>query len=164
MVRRNIKKATISVKEQIYKTLIRPQLEYVFCTWSPWLKQDILQLEKVQRRAARFVYNNYWPTASVTERISTLNWETLEKRQEKARLCMLYKTINGLIKIPMDHYKSSTFTSTRSFHGQNLLLLSCRTDIYIYINIHFFLQLLDSGIPCLEKLLIHGHCNHLSNY
>ena len=31
--------------------------------------------------------------------ISTLNWETLEKRQEKARLYMLYKTINGLIKI-----------------------------------------------------------------
>ena len=49
MVRRNIKKASISVKEQIYKTLIRPQLEYVSCTWSPWLKQDILELEKVQR-------------------------------------------------------------------------------------------------------------------
>ena len=47
---------------------------------------------------------------SVTEMISTLNWVTLEKRREKARLCMLYKTINGLIKIPMDHYKSSTFS------------------------------------------------------
>ena len=76
MVRRNIKKAPISVKEQICKTLI-PQLEYASCTWSPWLKQDILELEKVQRRAAHFVYNNYWPTASVTE--ATLNWETLEK-------------------------------------------------------------------------------------
>ena len=79
MVRRNIKKAPISVKEQIYKTLIRPQLEYASCTWSPWLKQDILELEKVQSRAAHFVYNNYWPMASVTEMISTLNWETLEK-------------------------------------------------------------------------------------
>ena len=109
---------TDTVKEQIYKTLIRPQLEYVSCAWSPWLKQDILELEKVQRRVPRFVYNNYWPMASVTEMISTLNWETLEKRREKARLCMLYKTtINGLIKIPMDHYKSSTFTSTRSFHA-----------------------------------------------
>ena len=133
MVCRNIKKAPTSVKEQIFKTLIRPQLEYASCMWSPWLKQDILELEKVQRRAAHFVYNNYWPTASVTEMISTLNWETLEKRREKARLCMLYKTINGLIKIPMDYYKSSTFTSTRSFHGQILQLPSCRTDIYTEI-------------------------------
>ena len=59
MARRNIKKAPISVKEQIYKTLIRPQLEYASCMWSPWLKQDILELEKVQHHGARFVYNNY---------------------------------------------------------------------------------------------------------
>ena len=61
MVHRNIKKAPISVKEQIYKALIRPQLEYASCTWSPWLKQDILELEKVQHCAARFVCNNYGP-------------------------------------------------------------------------------------------------------
>ena len=48
-----------------------------------WLKQDILELEKVQRRAARFVNNNYWPMASVTEMIFTLNWETLEKPPPK---------------------------------------------------------------------------------
>ena len=42
---------------------------------------------------------------------------------------MLYKTI---IKIPMDHYETSTFTSTRSFHDQNLQLPNCRTDIYKY--------------------------------
>ena len=65
---------SISVKEKIYKTLIRPQLEYAYasCAWSPWLKQDISELKKVQRCAARFVYNNYWPMASVTEIISTL--------------------------------------------------------------------------------------------
>ena len=92
------KKAPISVKEQIYKTVIRPQREYASCVWAPWLKQDILELEKVQYHATRFVYNNYWPTAIVIEMISTFNWETLEKRREKACLCMLYKAINGLIK------------------------------------------------------------------
>ena len=68
MIHQNIKKAPISVKEKIYKTLIRPQLEHVSCAWSPWLKQDILELEKVQRRAAGFVYNNYWPMASVKQK------------------------------------------------------------------------------------------------
>ena len=60
----------------------------------------------MQHHAAHFVCNNYWPMASVTEMISTLNWGILERRHEKARLCMLYKAINGLIKIPMDHYKN----------------------------------------------------------
>ena len=84
MVRHNIKKAPISVKEQIYKILIRSQLEYASCMWSPWLVQDIFELKKVQHHAAHFACKNYWPTASVTEIISTLNWETLEKRREKA--------------------------------------------------------------------------------
>ena len=69
--------------EIISACLIRPQLEYASCAWSPWLKQDILELKKVQRHAAHFVFNNYWPTASVTEMISTLNWETLENVKER---------------------------------------------------------------------------------
>ena len=67
MIRRNIKKAPKPVREKLYQTLIRPQLEYASSAWSPWLKQelqDILELEKVQRRAAHFVHNNYWPLAS----------------------------------------------------------------------------------------------------
>ena len=73
IIRCNIKKAPKLVKEQIYQTLIRPQLEYAFTVWSPWLRWDILELEKVQCRAARFVHNNYWPSASVTYMISTLD-------------------------------------------------------------------------------------------
>ena len=88
MIHRNIKKAPKLVKEQIYQTLIRPQLEYASAAWSPWLKQDVLELEKVQRRAARFVHNNYWPSASVSQMISTLDWESLEARRQKhVRAC-----------------------------------------------------------------------------
>ena len=79
----------------------------------------------------------------------------------KSMTVYLYKTINDLIRIPMDHYKPSTFIYTRSFHDQNLLLHSCRTDIYIY---PFSPQQLDSGIPCLEMSLILDHYNHSSNY
>ena len=130
MIRCNIKKAPKLVKEQIYQTLIRPQLEYASTVWSPWLRQDIIELEKVQRHAAHFVYNNYWPSASVTQMISNLDWESFEARRQKARLNMLFKAINDLVEIPMEHYKFSTITTTRSFHGQNLLLPSSRTDIY----------------------------------
>ena len=102
--------------------------------WSLWLKQDILELEKVQCCAVRFVHNNYWSLASVTQMTSALGWETLEARRQKARLCMLFKTINGIIKVPFDHYKLQTPTtiSTRYSHDTNLSIPPPRTNVYKY--------------------------------
>ena len=108
--------------------MLRVIPKYASTFWSPWLRQDIIELEKVQHRAVRFVHNNYWPSVSVTQMISDLDWESLEAHHQKARLSMLFKAIINFIEIPMEHYKFSTITTTRSFHGQNLLLPSCRTS------------------------------------
>ena len=132
MMLRNFKKVPTSVKVHVYQTIIRPQLEYTSSAWSPWLKQDILELKKVQWCAARFVNNNDWPVASATEMISTLNWKTQENHHQKACLYMMYKAINGLVKISVDQYQPCTLTATRSSHGQNLLPPYCRTDVYIH--------------------------------
>jgi len=39
--------------------LVRPHLEYAAAAWDPYLLGDCKQLEKVQRRAARFVKRDY---------------------------------------------------------------------------------------------------------
>ena len=39
----------------LYKTLVRPHLEYGNSVWNPFLRQDIIKLEKVQRRATRMI-------------------------------------------------------------------------------------------------------------
>jgi hypothetical protein len=41
------------VKKQAYKFLVRPSLEYACSVWDPYTKENIIQLEQVQRRAAR---------------------------------------------------------------------------------------------------------------
>ena len=45
----------MSKGEGIYESLIRPHLEYASSVWDLYLAEDILELEKVQRRAARWV-------------------------------------------------------------------------------------------------------------
>ena len=58
-LRRNLAACPLDVKKSAYKGLVRPILEYGSSVWDPQsiLLQD--ELEKVQKRAARFVTCNY---------------------------------------------------------------------------------------------------------
>jgi len=47
-----------------WHSLVRPHLEYAAAAWDPYLVGDCKQLEKVQRRAARFVKRDYRSTTS----------------------------------------------------------------------------------------------------
>jgi len=55
MVRRNFKKLDVEDFLLIYKTYIRPRLEFCIESWSPHLTKDIETLERVQRTAARLI-------------------------------------------------------------------------------------------------------------
>ena len=39
---------------------------------------------------------------SITKLLNELNWNSIEKRREQARLCMAYKIINGLVILDSD--------------------------------------------------------------
>ena len=65
LLRRNLKSAPPKTKELGYKALVRPVLEYASCVWDPHTAKEKEKIEKVQRRAARFVTNNYSRKASV---------------------------------------------------------------------------------------------------
>ena len=94
-LRRNIKISCPRLKEQAYKTLVRPHLEYAATVWDPHTKTNIQKVEMVQRRAARFTLNRHRNTSSVGEMLQHLDWPTLEVRRQHTRLTMLYKMING---------------------------------------------------------------------
>ena len=59
ILKRNIKSCPLQVKENCYKIMVRPIMKYACTVWSPYTKKNIQILEPVQRRAARFVNNDY---------------------------------------------------------------------------------------------------------
>ena len=74
-------------------------MEYGVVIWDPIQQNLKNELEKVQCQAARYVMHIYLHTASVTEMLHQLLWETMETRRRNINLIMLYKIVNNLIDI-----------------------------------------------------------------
>ena len=51
-IKRNLSKCSSKVKESEYLTMVRPHLECASDVWDPHYIGDIMELEKVQRRAS----------------------------------------------------------------------------------------------------------------
>ena len=94
-LQRNLSKCPLQVKSNCYKALIKPILEYAATVWSPHTRRDIDAIENVQRRAARFAFNNYSRYSSVTEMLSNLNWPTLARCRNEQKATMLFKIISN---------------------------------------------------------------------
>ena len=100
-LRRNLQIKNKRIKETAFKGLVRPATEYCATIWDPHHQKYIDQVEAVQRRAARFVNNDYSYESSPTEMIRKLEWESLKLRRRKARLNVFYKIQQNLVAIPL---------------------------------------------------------------
>ena len=96
---RNLKGCPKKLRDTAYISLIRPALEYSCSVWHPHKKSNKDKIEKVQRRAARFVSNNFRRKASVSEMLHNLGWQSLDSRRQDQRLVLFYKIINGLASV-----------------------------------------------------------------
>ena len=104
------------VMVSIYKTLIRPHLEYCVQLWNPIAAHGswgiILELEAVQRRFTRLI--SEVGTLPYSRRLEILNLTTLAERRVRGDLIEAFKAINGLTQ-----YDSNMFNVSRS--GMNLV-------------------------------------------
>ena len=117
-------KSTKEIREKAYKSLVHPQVEYAAAVWSPWLAKDKTRIERVQRRAARYVCNTYSRYSSVTTMVQSLNWETLQTRRLNMRLCMVYKAYYNLAMFPLLQYATPATIHTRG-HNLKFILPHC---------------------------------------
>ena len=131
LIRRNLRTCPKSTKEQCYKTLVRPILEYAAIIWDPHTQSNIQILERVQRRAARYVMNDYDRGSSVSTMISQLGWSSLQQRRSHTKIIMLYRIVHHLVAIPPEIYLQPTQSASRTHHHQYLVPYA-RTQTYQY--------------------------------
>ena len=55
MIRKNITNRSSEGMLILYKTLIRPVIDYCIPVWRPYTKKDMLKLEKVQKRFTKMI-------------------------------------------------------------------------------------------------------------
>jgi hypothetical protein len=89
-IRRNLRDYNKPVKAAAYTTMARPTLEYAPTVWDSHSSAETHKLEQVQRRAARFVHNNYTERTPgrVTHMVQNLSWQSLQQRRYNNRLIM----------------------------------------------------------------------------
>ena len=131
-VRRNLSSCNKETKKAAYIALVRPTVEYCSAVWDPYTKELTQKVEKIQRRAARMVYNNYdWKT-SVNELIQELQWDSLSNRRKNNRLAILHKAIGGHLAIPVQNYLQPAQRRTRRSSHQNFIEYHSRIDSHKY--------------------------------
>jgi len=111
--RRNIHACPKEVKAAAYTTLVRLSIEYASAVWDPLNKKQISQLDSVQRRAVRFVSNNFQDREPGAVTSMILKCESRWKRCTKARSVLMYKIINNLVEIRAEHLLIPSYSRTR---------------------------------------------------
>ena len=104
----------------LYKTMVRPILEYGNCVWGPVMCGDQDRLERVQRRATRLVAAiRHLPYQECLQR---LNLPSLQYRRERGDMITVYQLMTGKIRLDPSIFftKAPSDSSTRG-HNQKLL-------------------------------------------
>ena len=103
-----------------YRIYVRPILESGTTVFSPYLKTDVQQLERVQNYFTRRIYNRAFkisrpllPTSKI--RNQTLSLQALKNRRDNRDLIILYRLVYGHLRISdkTPHYYSIKPSSLR---------------------------------------------------
>ena len=101
--------------------IVLPKMEYAATVWDPYYQNDIQHLEKVQRRAARWVLNDFSRYSSVTDMLQQLSWPTLQVRRRICRLQTLFKIINNECPLSIPSYYLEMERTTRHYHPRRYI-------------------------------------------
>ena len=105
-VRRSSKHITKHPFVTLYRSHVRPHLEFCVQTWSPYMAKDIDSLEKVQHRATKLVTSLVKLTYE--QRLRHLRLHSLHCRRQRGDLIETFKILNGLENVEASKFFEMT--------------------------------------------------------
>ena len=108
----------LETRKNLYVSMIRSTLMYCSCLWKPYLLSDIELLERVQRRATKYIFNDY--TSNYKERLLRLKLLPLMYIYDLADIMFFIKSVKFpsekfnicdriCEKVPFSHTKVDPF-------------------------------------------------------
>lgn len=131
LFQRNFKYAPKPLKETLYLTNIRPMLEYACAAWDPFTKVLEDKLERVQKRAARFVTGIYDYKIRGSQIRENLGWKLLSTRRKMIRLKLLHNINSGNTGIDKNIYlKPPHYQSKRRDNSKKIRAYQSRINVF----------------------------------
>ena len=111
---------------QLFKSLVRPHLEYGSTVWSVANNKEAMIIENVQRRATRLIKEIQH--LSYGNRLKHLGLPTLQYRRIRADVVKTFKIIKGMDIVKIDTIFPKNKTATRRGHKYKIYKKHCRTN------------------------------------
>ena len=114
----------------------------------------------LQNIKSSWTVSNFDGRASVTKIFQDLGWRTLDQRRADARLCLFYKSLHGLVAVPLPEYIQCSNRVSAYCHSMTFRQVSTSTDYYkLLLTTDSFLPLaivqwnaLPQSVACLQSL------------
>jgi hypothetical protein len=128
MIKRAFTYKTKEVVLPLYRSLVRPHLEYCVQAWRPHFQKDINLIEGVQKRVIKMI-GTY--KCTYEQRVQELGITTLETRRLRGDIIEVFKIFKGFDIIDV-HALFTVSTSTNRGHCYKLFKLRFNTDVGKY--------------------------------
>jgi ribonucleases P/MRP protein subunit RPP40 len=132
LIGRNIRFKNAEIMLQLYKTLVRPLVEYCTVAWSPHYQKDEQLLEKIQHRFIRTIPE--FKKQTYEKGMHLLQLQSLEQHRNRTDLIFLYKMYHGHTRPRFEEFfQLACFDKTRGHHLKLQKHCSSRD-----VRLHFF--------------------------
>ena len=127
LIRRSFENIDGTSLPLLYKTLVRPLLEYGNAVWGPFNKHDQNLVEKVQRRATKLVPNlRHLP---YQERLKALKLPSLTYRRRRGDMIQMYKLFSGNLGLRREDFLAEPQTQSTRGHSKKVAKPQAQTRV-----------------------------------
>jgi len=155
LIRRSFKFLDFRSFRLLFKSIVRPHLEYASSVWSPSKIKDIDSIENVQRRATKMLPK--LKDKSYEERLKLIKLPTLKFRRLRGDMIETYKILNNIYDKRTTVGIFTLNTNTNRGHPLKLLKQRCARDIRKNFFSNRIVNIWNNLPSCYRHIQEHGY-------